>query len=120
MRQEPRFLIWMRLMFGIIAAVVVSVLISAYIQRDNQIAACERNSISKYIDAQFINEAMLARRAAGDQAVAVRYAQLERAKRATIPMPDGWAGLPGDRGNSATDRREGCKDAFPPPIPWIE
>ena len=120
MRKEPRILIWLRLMFGIIVAVAVAVLIGVYVQRDNQIAACDRNSVSKYIDAQFINEAMIARRAAGDAAVARRYAQLEREKRATIPMPHDWGGLPADRGSSPRDRREGCRDAFPPPIPWIE
>jgi hypothetical protein len=40
--------------------------------------------------------------------------------RQTIPMPNGWEGSPEERGNSRSDRVEGCKDAYPAPIPFIE
>jgi len=119
-RAEPRPLVFARLVAGILIAVTVAVLISTYSSRDNLIAGCVRNGDSKIIDAQFIHEAAIARTAAGDIKVALRYRQLEIQKRATIPMPSGWVGRPETRGDFRPERVEGCKDAFPAPLSWVE
>lgn len=111
---------WFRVIFGVTLAVVLATLISNYTQRDNLIASCIRNGDSKIIDARFMESAEKARAEAGDPGVAEEYRVDAIDKRATIPMPDGWVGSPEIRGDSRKDRTEGCKDAFPAPIPWIE
>lgn len=131
MYAQDEFVYWFRWSLGVIAAVGVALLLSVYIQRDNQIAGCVRNDQSKLIDAKFYESAAqknfivanqestphgesLANRKAGNE-----YVALSVAKRATIPMPKGWQGDPLIRGNNRHDRLIGCQQAYPPPIPFI-
>lgn len=105
-RRVDRFMAWGRLVVGVIAATALAVLIAGYQTRDNTIAGCIRNGESKVIDARYFAK--------------TGNIDLSDQKRATIPMPHGWHGDASTRGDKAADRAEGCRDAFPPPIPWIE
>lgn len=95
-----------RLVLGVIVAVAVAVILSSYIQRDNQIAGCKRNAEAKIIEAHFY------------KSVGADYYM--RQIRTTIAMPHGWKGDLAVRGDNKTDRIIGCEDAFPPLIPGVQ
>lgn len=122
---------WLRWVIGVIVAIAVAVMIATYIQRDNLIAGCLRNSDSRLIDAQFYESAAtknesVARSTSDDNErianlkAAGEYRVLAVAKRKLIPMPSGKRVDPNTRGDNHGDVTAGCHDAYPAPIPGVE
>lgn len=111
---------WIRWAFGIIVGVALATIISVYIQRDNLIEGCLRGGDRSLIEADFYEQAAGIRKKDGDHKVAKKYHRDSIRMRATIPMPSGWNGVAKTRGENKQERFEGCQDAFPAPIPWVE
>jgi len=117
-QREYKQIVWLRWVAGIIIGVALAVLITDYLGRDNDIAACERTSEFRVIEARVWEKASEQRRADGDIDTAKFYAETARQIRATIPVAPRDFSVP--RGEIAKNRRNGCEKAFPPPIPFVE
>lgn len=113
-----------------IVAVFIAVVISIYWVNDNTRDGCVRSSESKIIDAMFFDGAaeknFKTAKAEDNKKIkdannkaANDYVQYSIAKRMTIPMPSDWSGDPRTRGDSEGDRKRGCDEAYPDPIPFI-
>ena len=90
---------WVRWSLGVFTAVVISYFATLYIARDFLINSCERGTEFKKNEIAFVIDAVHARRNQGDNDVADRYQRIADRMEATLKP---------------------CKEAFPPPIPWID
>ena len=114
-----RRLTWLRIVVGIAAAVVVTLVIVSETVRENSIASCERGSGRANSEAKNWERAAQVRREGDDDETAMIYLSNVVEIRQFIAMPDGWQGEPLNRGKSTADREAGCSDAFDPIIPFI-
>lgn len=106
-------------LIGVTTAIVISIVASLYLQRDNLIAGCIRNSSFKNTEALAWEQASSAREKDGDKETALVYRNTAYDIRLTIPVPkEKEYDLP--RGLIEADREQGCAEAHPPPIPFVE
>jgi hypothetical protein len=109
--------VWTRWIIGVLVAVGVSWLMTSYTARDNLVAGCIRNSEFKNQVAGAWERASAQRQEDGDADTGLFYKNTAYSIRLTIPVSNNYVGL---RGQVMDDRRKGCKDSFPAPIPFIE
>lgn len=117
-------------LLALLGIAIVTSLFAADRRRLDSIEGCVRDGDSNIIDIKFFESAAKKNRlVASTETGESRAAQLKAAgeyeryaieKRLTLPMPDGATVLLRYRGNSARMRREGCRDAYPPLLPFIE
>jgi hypothetical protein len=117
--QPMKRVVWIRWLFAVITAVVVSLIIFSATYRQDSVESCMRASGRSNAEAKNWEYAARARRQDGDYATAREYTTNVKDLRAHIAMPDGWKGDPMDRGKSDDDREQGCHDAFDPLIPFV-
>ena len=126
-----RWVAWVRWVLGIVVGVALATMISVYIQRDNLIEGCLRAGDRAMIDVRFYDTAATKNERVAEESdsfeerdanmdASVEYRVYAQQKRATIPMPEDWNGDPQKRGDNREERVQGCNDAFPAPIPFIE
>ena len=112
-----------------IVAIVIAVMASLYIARDNLISGCIRTSDFKNTEALAWETAASQRQADADNATGADKEKLESTAlsyrntafdiRLTIPVAkDPELSTP--RGALKSDRAQGCREAFPPPIPFVD
>lgn len=116
---EVKRAVWIRWLFGVITAVIVSIIIFNSTYRQDSIRSCVTTSARSNAQALNWEFAARARKRDGDLLTSDEYTKNVREIRANIPMPDDWHGDLNNRGLSQRDRIAGCRDAFDPLIPFV-
>lgn len=114
-----------------IVAVLVTTLITGYSSRDNLISGCERNGTFKNVEAlaweaqakadQSISEDPFQSKTTREarSIAAERHYNTAKQIRNTIAIPKSNI-ISFVKGSNEIDRKRGCEEAFPAPIPFIE
>lgn len=115
----PRATFWVRWVLAVLTGALIAILVSGYSDVDDDRAGCERNSHFKAIVAEFLDSSASFRSHEGNHEAAAHSQALGDAVRKTIPYPSDL--VPKEkRGERAEKRKQGCEDAYHPPIPFIE
>jgi hypothetical protein len=110
---------WFRVAFGIAAAVLVTLIIVGATVRDTAVTGCYRAATVHDAEADNWEVASKIRAKDGDNVVARRYYMNALEIRAQIFMPRDWIGKLNQRGRSRHLREVGCRQAYPPLLPFI-
>lgn len=131
---DDRALVMFRWIAGVFIAVIVSVMLAVYIQRDSLIKTCERNSARAAMNAtgwSRLADHVRTRANEGDVTAAKGYEAVANGLKAQIPGYHGSDAIieVGYHGSDRTSfvltplakrlQREGCKRVYPNPVPWI-
>jgi len=128
---NPKLKSGIKLVATAIVAIIIAVVITVYVVRDNQLIQCEANGSFKNTEAiAWASQAEADRKISNDpfqskitrearRQAASEHKNTERDIRKTIPAPSNKS--KGDiRGMNSIDRKNGCKEVYPAPIPFIE